>query len=404
LSKDELEYLKKHGEDFENIIDFSFNKFTKNNENLLRSYSRIITKRKNKIYGEKIESEYAKVKYYSKTDPDTAISITQNLIEIICSIIKKVEKLEDEIGNLCFSDKLDIFVNKKIIPKKIAVLTDILKILVSTLTDIELEGNYYIDILMATLNKFVTWFLNDYLNYDFSVESFDISSSISKENSYVKGTSEKVKLMDIYDAMKINWNLKDLISESIKLDYEAFDDLTPEHTGTVKQWVNVNKHSELWRVLVDENNKMIGYWNMVPLYDDSFEKAINGEVLDSEISVDMIPILLPGVYNVYFVAICLDEKYRNTRSIGVLLQSVVQVAEELAENDIYIDKICAQAYSESGRALCKTLKFDYVKEHIDHGEIYQGTMHHLINRPFARKNKKVIELYESFKKNYYESK
>ena len=98
----------------------------------------------------------------------------------------------------------------------------------------------------------------------------------------------------------------------------------------------------------------------------------------------MIPVLVPGTYNIYFVEICLNHKYKGTLVFRVVLNSIAEVIENLARREIFVNEICTQAYTTDGERLCKSLGLKYHKKHVDSGNIYCGSVKDLLEQPFCR--------------------
>lgn len=227
-----------------------------------------------------------------------------------------------------------------------------------------------------------------------------INFSVKKINNRDRNLedSQKYKIVDISTLQKMGWTIKDYVEAATILSYETIDGLTEEHNGEIeKQIPIITEQPENRRILLDENNKMIGMWSFKPFYDDVFQKAKNGELFDIEITPAMMPTLIPGIYNIYFSNICLKDKYRKTMVFKILLFSIIELIEKWANEGIYINEICAQAYSDSGRNLCRSIGLKFIKNHIDHGDIYCGFVYDLIERPFCEDFADVKRLYRKFK-------
>lgn len=141
-------------------------------------------------------------------------------------------------------------------------------------------------------------------------------------------------------------------------------------------------------------------WSFKPFYNEYFQKAKNGELFDIEITPDMMPTLIPGIYNVYFSNICLKEQYRKTIVFKTLLFSIIEVIEKWAKEGIYINEVCAQAYTTSSKNLCRSIGLDFIKSHIDHGDIYCGHIYDLVEENFCNDFTELRNLYRNFKIKY----
>lgn len=192
------------------------------------------------------------------------------------------------------------------------------------------------------------------------------------------------------------WTPEYQVKQCMELDYETIDHITPEHEGDIAQWVSIiREHGQTWRILVDDNQQIIGYWHFVPLFDEDYELMKEGDLPDGNIRLDQIPRMLPGEYNIYFISICLKVLYQKEMAILRLLESIVDVVDELASQDIYLKNVCTLAYTASGKALCKQLGLKLHK-HLAHGDIYTHDMLDLLNSPIFRKNAKSAKIAKTY--------
>jgi len=195
----------------------------------------------------------------------------------------------------------------------------------------------------------------------------------------------EIKIGGVEEILSWGWDGIRLLDEFINLDYETLENLIPSHEGHSRQWAPIfMNHPDTWRMLYSESNKIIGYWHFAPLFEDSYELAKQGILLDSEITADKVQFFeFEGWYNVYFVQICMLPKYRTTRNVRKLFQAIFTVLENLTKDGIFIKEICANAYTDIGRALCKTFRMQYLCEHKEYGSIYYSSTFDLLNSPIA---------------------
>jgi hypothetical protein len=210
-----------------------------------------------------------------------------------------------------------------------------------------------------------------------------------------KKRKNKLKIIGYQDIKKMGKDIQEFVSQAIELDNDTIEDLTDEHEGNMEQWVELaSKLPETFRYLFD-NNEMIGIWGFKPLFDEDFQRAKNGKLFDGELNLSMMPMLITGTYNIYFVNICLKERYRGTKALKILLDSIADALVILAKRDIFINEICTQAYSLDGERLCKSLGLKYHTKHVDCGNIYCGTIKDLLEQPFCRNFYTLKNLYSN---------
>ncbi len=204
-------------------------------------------------------------------------------------------------------------------------------------------------------------------------------------------------IADLDDVTRWQWSQTKLIEELIALDYRLFDDLSPELEGRVEQWLPVYlDHPDTWRLLVTPQRELVGYWHFVPLFDDDFASAMAGRLRDAELTANRVCLFeLPGTYPLYFVCIALLPQFRRTKGYTLLIDSFFDVIREFAQGGIFFDRLCANAYTPSGEALCKTFGLVPVAPHVDRGWIHAGRMDRLLQLPYCSRYRDVQALYGS---------
>jgi hypothetical protein len=205
----------------------------------------------------------------------------------------------------------------------------------------------------------------------------------------------ELHIADITDVSRWGWNGHQLLEKLISIDYETLDNLTPEHEGHASQWTPVfMDHPDTWRLLVTPSNEIVGYWHFVPLFDDDFRCALNGELADSQITTDRIRIFeFPGDYPIYFVSFGLLSTLRRTKAYKLLLNSLFDVIHDLARDGIFINQICANAFSPSGESMCKTFGMVPICAHKEHGKIYSTTLNEILQLSMCQGHEELAALY-----------
>ena len=187
-----------------------------------------------------------------------------------------------------------------------------------------------------------------------------------------------------------------ILKRCIQLDYDNIENLTEASEGSIDQWVELLKaFPETWRILLD-NGEIVGYWHFVCLNNENFEKAKKGELLDGDINLDIAEYMLfPGDYKGYFVLILILPSYRNIKNFQLLMNSLIEQIEKFAENDIFISEWCVNAFTKEGRAMCKSLRLQYICDNILEGEIYFAEIKTILETPLFKNFPRLIELYKN---------
>ena len=217
--------------------------------------------------------------------------------------------------------------------------------------------------------------------------------SLDGTNSNVN--TDKLKIVSLNDLGNSGLDLKEVVKTLIKLDFENMEGLVVEDEGTADQWYPVFRDNPYtWRILLTQKNEIAGYWHVVPLFDEQYEKVKRGDMSEVQIKEDDIPDLtLGGKYKLYFRSILLLEKYRGTEASHLLVSSFFDVLINLAKMNTFVEEICANAYTPQGKALCKTFQMEYLGEHKPNGSLYVRKMAELPNHPIIRENPELIQRY-----------
>jgi hypothetical protein len=212
----------------------------------------------------------------------------------------------------------------------------------------------------------------------------DILAIFNKINAV---DSYGLQLGDLNTVLEWGWDGIRLLDAFIDLDYQTLEDLVDSHEGHSGQWAPIFlNHPDTWRMLTVSPEIIAGYWHFVPLFPHDYNLAKDGVLLDSQITGDKIQFFeFPGWYDIYFVQVCLLPQYKKLKNVQFLFESIFDVLDSLSINGIYVREICANAYTDVGKALCKTFNFKFYKEHSEHGSIYVGSVYDVLQSSLAKK-------------------
>ncbi|MCL4480966.1 MAG: hypothetical protein M1113_05740 [Candidatus Thermoplasmatota archaeon] len=204
------------------------------------------------------------------------------------------------------------------------------------------------------------------------------------------------RIADDRDVKMWGWDPKKLLDELIKLDYETMEGLTRDMEGSTDQWADVFSESpDTWRLLVNGSESIIGYWHFVPLFPEDFQKAKLGELKDSEIIAERImPLDLPGDYDIYVVSIALRRGYRNHEDRTLLFGSFFEEVYSLAKGGIFIRNIVTNAFTPDGFRTCTRFGMREVAKHVQHGNIFYRSLYPFYEQDkFLQRDMEIRELY-----------
>jgi len=249
-----------------------------------------------------------------------------------------------------------------------------------------------IDLSNAVTREEQLRYIFHYLGISKDVASEELADLLSIE----KGEDTRsLDVSTIADVLAWGWSGEKLLEALIELDYLTIDGLTSSHEGNPSQWAPVfMENPYTWRLLTVEPEKIVGYWHFAPLFPDEYAAAKQGKLLDSSITADRVKTFdLPGLYEVYFVQICMHPMFRCLRNTGLLFKTVFGVLDELARERILIREVCANGYTAPGRSRCKGFGLEYACEHSEHGSIYFAPIRKVLESSSAKNFPQLRERY-----------
>lgn len=179
---------------------------------------------------------------------------------------------------------------------------------------------------------------------------------------------ENIKIISFYD-LEID-EMRKIVEELIKLDYENISNLSMEDEGTLDQWLPIFVNNpDTWRILV-YSRKIIGYWHFVPLKNRTYEKIKHGKIHEIDINEMDVKKLRNGGYKIYLRSMVLKKEFRDSEATNILFGSFFNVLEELSVKGIEINEMCAIAYTDDGKKLCKKFGMIYLGKMQSRGDIY----------------------------------
>lgn len=205
------------------------------------------------------------------------------------------------------------------------------------------------------------------------------------------------KCVSINDVAKLGMSPADLLAEIVALDLRLYGPIPAADQGETDQWIEKwSSYPESGRVILNANREVVAYWSTAVLYDDDFELMKAGELSDGDVTFGrMRDTALPGLYKLYVISICIDDRYRSPHILRSLLSSFAEVLEQHAERDVYFDEICANAYTAKGEALCRSVGMKYLRPHREQGRIYWDRLIPLQCVEFFQARKSLVERYNN---------
>ena len=124
-----------------------------------------------------------------------------------------------------------------------------------------------------------------------------------------------------------------------------------------------HKNPFIYFIAVDSLGNVVGYINFSPITDNKYEELRSGKYIDTVITKDdILAYEANNKYSVYFSSICVHPQNRKQGVATSLIEELLRFIEELKKQDIEINRIVADAVSDSGYMLLKKLGFSKVRD------------------------------------------
>ncbi|WP_315834797.1 toll/interleukin-1 receptor domain-containing protein [Bradyrhizobium prioriisuperbiae] len=211
------------------------------------------------------------------------------------------------------------------------------------------------------------------------------------------------RIANINDVIGWGWEdpAKRLAEILVRLDNKLLGFSDPRDEGTVEQWEEIFwNHSEHWRLLVDNDDNIVGYWEMHLLFDEFYREVKVGRIAEDELSMEMMPDFhFGGDYPAYLSMIGIEPGHKND-GIGLLIESFFFVLLAGAFKRLFVSEITARAWTKDGKRLCRQLGMKEVQRAEDavvDVEHRSGSMRDILTCAVDRgwTSSWLLELYES---------
>lgn len=177
------------------------------------------------------------------------------------------------------------------------------------------------------------------------------------------------------------------------------EDLIAE-VDTTFEWYKYNIYSHI--ALRDSiTSKIIGYFSMLPITEDTYNKILSGDFKDKDFNTDnILQYDFPDFYKLYIASVAIHPDYQNTTAFTKLYSALVDLLLNLAkEREVFISEIVAEASTKQGEKLCKMVGMKKRVNTLFETDIYSLV---LIPPEFRIKNHRGKELLELCQRKYEE--
>ena len=165
-------------------------------------------------------------------------------------------------------------------------------------------------------------------------------------------------------AWKYGGDYELLLEEIIALDEETIEGSVGEHEGSPAQWAPIFKNNpDTWRLLV-RDGKIVGYWQFHCLKKEVYDHVANGQLTDSELTLDMIVFPeVEGKYYAHLPVVTTLPEVRGIQSMRLITSSLAESIRRFAVYDVLFEALVAVAFTAPGQQLCEKLGLSYKMDH-----------------------------------------
>lgn len=203
------------------------------------------------------------------------------------------------------------------------------------------------------------------------------------------------RMMKYQDLINLGYTSTSISLQLVENDYINCNGIGMENEGTPQQWEEyLQDNSDTFQYLINGDHKIVGDWSIVALNEESFQLAINGELLEADIDLDKTEMIcFPGIYNGYVLTFSILPEYRTMKNYNLIIDSFLAQLEEYAENGIYFRRWCMNVFGKEVEALIKQLGFKYLTDNKVFGKIYYCDFLPLPDFPIYKKHSDLVERY-----------
>ncbi len=222
-----------------------------------------------------------------------------------------------------------------------------------------------------------------------------LGAKVSEDVALPAWPVETLEVVGLERVQEWGWNGERLADALIRVDTEVYEGALVQPADQARRWAPVFwDHPETWRIVVDSPGSIVAYWHFVPLSEEDFDLAAEARLSYDQITAAKLGVLaFPGQYDLYFAGVCIRARYRRSSVFRLLFDSLLDVLEELAVNDMLVRRIAANAYTEAGEALCRTLHMREGPPHPKRGRLFLEDFPALLGRRSVKSRPRLLEAY-----------
>lgn len=172
---------------------------------------------------------------------------------------------------------------------------------------------------------------------------------------------------------------EDFTREDIEESYKIEKLVLPQNLiaapETDLQWYEYNQLTMIG-ARDSETQKLVGFFNTLPISDNLFEQIKKGSFDDTAISIDDIRQYdMPGFYKLYLCSFCINPAYNSTAAFKIIYTGFIDFLLDLAtELEIFISDIIADGVTQKGENLCQSIGMTKVTTSDHKSNVYSASL------------------------------
>ena len=202
-----------------------------------------------------------------------------------------------------------------------------------------------------------------------------------------RNESDAFSVADLDDVRAWGWSPLRLAQELGDFRVRSIEGITADCQRRPEQWGSIHvDYPDTWRILTAGPERIVGYWQLLPLNPTVRDAVISGRsTVSLPIEQVVRPLTQPGWYDVLVYSISIDPQYRNLFTAMLLANSMIRVFIDLARRGIFFRDVIAGILSREGRLMNLGLGIDleYVADHEVIGRMYAGRLPSILRRPIV---------------------
>lgn len=206
-----------------------------------------------------------------------------------------------------------------------------------------------------------------------------------------------LSVVGLAELQQFGWNVRDILTRIRELDRQLYSQTSPG-VGSLRQWLPVfSQNPETWRAIVASSGDLAAYWQTAVVEDELYLRLKSGISSEANLLASSYQNLSDqGTYNLYFVSICVNPRFRAVETNLALIESFFSVIDHLAGKGVFFKEITGSVCSPDGEQICKTFRLNYMRDNAI-GKIYSGTVGGMIERFKGPLSSRFPGLFENYR-------